>query len=328
MPDSPGIAVQTERLDTLLYRIFKLEGDVFSVSRIVFHRILTLGIEDITHYDHRFERVEQMETGRLRVHFSNGTTVEGDLVVAADGLHSAVRKQFLPEELSPRHIGVDAIGGKIFLEEKSDLGDLEYLAERISMVTSTTGRSMFLAPQIYSEEARFEIKKLFAGVGGGASEQIVLEEEDRKVLIDDARDYLFYGWLTAHKEDMLKSTKGSSAVSDQDLVDNVLREMHNSGWAPELIDMVKKTDINSVGTWPLHAAPAIKTLSPYKPNNLTFLGDSIHASISPRNRTNGSASHGGRGREHRPSRREYTIGTCRESCLIGRHKSGSTSGDS
>lgn len=64
--------------------------------------LLRLGAERI-HTDHRCVQVEQDES-RARLHFvrsSNGEalpTVEADIVVACDGVNSAVRRQFYPDE--------------------------------------------------------------------------------------------------------------------------------------------------------------------------------------------------------------------------------------
>jgi 2-polyprenyl-6-methoxyphenol hydroxylase-like FAD-dependent oxidoreductase len=61
--------------------------------------------------DHRFIGCEQSETGGVAAHFArsrNGeerVSVQGDALIGADGLHSAVRKLFYPREGSPQFSG-------------------------------------------------------------------------------------------------------------------------------------------------------------------------------------------------------------------------------
>jgi 2-polyprenyl-6-methoxyphenol hydroxylase-like FAD-dependent oxidoreductase len=62
--------------------------------------------------NHHCLAVEQDESG-VRVHFSDGpggagrSTVRGRAAIACDGINSAVRKQFFPEEGEPRYSGVN-----------------------------------------------------------------------------------------------------------------------------------------------------------------------------------------------------------------------------
>src|SRR6266436_3909783 len=62
--------------------------------------------------NHHCTGVEQDETG-VSVHFSNGpgganrSTVRGRVAIACDGINSAMRKQFYPDEGEPRYSGVN-----------------------------------------------------------------------------------------------------------------------------------------------------------------------------------------------------------------------------
>ncbi|MFE5587919.1 FAD-dependent oxidoreductase [Kitasatospora sp. NPDC056531] len=44
-----------------------------------------------------FRRFERLDEGTVRVHLSDGSTAEGDLLVAADGANSGIRRQLLPD---------------------------------------------------------------------------------------------------------------------------------------------------------------------------------------------------------------------------------------
>jgi 2-polyprenyl-6-methoxyphenol hydroxylase-like FAD-dependent oxidoreductase len=68
----------------------------FGANRLTLREILLSGLDDIVHFGvicTGYERVGD----RVRVRFSDGTSVEGDLLVGADGTNSAVRRQLLPD---------------------------------------------------------------------------------------------------------------------------------------------------------------------------------------------------------------------------------------
>jgi len=69
----------------------------------------------------RLDRVEQ-NADRVTAVFGDGSRAEGDLLIAADGIYSTVRAQFLPE-IQPRYAGYVAWRGVI---EESDLTPAEH----------------------------------------------------------------------------------------------------------------------------------------------------------------------------------------------------------
>ena len=62
------------------------------------------------HYEKRLAFVTETDDS-VTAHFEDGTTAAGDLLVGADGIHSAVRSHILPDGPRPENIGVTAIGG-------------------------------------------------------------------------------------------------------------------------------------------------------------------------------------------------------------------------
>jgi salicylate hydroxylase len=289
-PDQPELSILTAQLNPLLCIAFNLNGDTFAVSRIVLHRILTIGLEDVIHYDHRYDYTETLDTGKLRVHFTNGKFADGDFLVAADGINSAVRKQFLPPSFQPVKYGPVGMVGKVFIDDPSTF-DFQPVERGICIVMSGEGRGVFVAPQRYSAEAKAKICELFAGVTDGVTheaqlapnatgEELLLVGGDQKQkLIDDARDYVFYGYITTHLEDFgISGMESMKDFSQRGLLDAVLMQMRTRNWSPKLIDLCEKTEVNTVGYWLFQVCPLISTLAGHKPLNVTFIGDSIHAS--------------------------------------------------
>jgi 2-polyprenyl-6-methoxyphenol hydroxylase-like FAD-dependent oxidoreductase len=68
-----------------------------SVNRLTLREILLAGLEDSVQFDKVFERFEQLEDGRIRVHFADGSSATGDVLVGADGTNSGVRKLMAPD---------------------------------------------------------------------------------------------------------------------------------------------------------------------------------------------------------------------------------------
>jgi salicylate hydroxylase len=114
-----------------------------SVSRITLRQVLLAGLEDV-HLGKAFTRYEE-RGGRVVAHFEDGTSAEGDILVAADGSGSRVRRQFMPD--APLiDTGVTAIGGKVFLDEMRERIAPE-LRDGMCLVVGRDGVSLFVALQ-------------------------------------------------------------------------------------------------------------------------------------------------------------------------------------
>jgi 2-polyprenyl-6-methoxyphenol hydroxylase-like FAD-dependent oxidoreductase len=84
-----------------------------TILRSAFHRILLdeisrKGIE--IHYGKRLCGIEQ-EGHLVAAHFEDGSVERGDMLLAADGVHSRARALILPDHASPRYTGFLGIGG-------------------------------------------------------------------------------------------------------------------------------------------------------------------------------------------------------------------------
>ena len=129
------------------------------------------------HLNHTFSHLEQRRNSAL-LHFENGTSAEADLVVACDGIHSAVRKSLglqtklsnrpysvwrgitsLPPEVSPQHLG---------LEHDGDFSESYGLGTRFGILRLGPGRIHWYAAANNSLLPRdlpghAALLKLFAG---------------------------------------------------------------------------------------------------------------------------------------------------------------------
>ncbi|MCF6475668.1 FAD-dependent monooxygenase [Nonomuraea sp. MG754425] len=59
----------------------------------------------------RLVRAESVPGGGVRAHFADGTSAEGDVLIGADGVHSATRAAIDPANPGPRYAGLGNTGG-------------------------------------------------------------------------------------------------------------------------------------------------------------------------------------------------------------------------
>jgi 2-polyprenyl-6-methoxyphenol hydroxylase-like FAD-dependent oxidoreductase len=82
------------------------------LSRQTLRQLLLTGLEDRVHFGKEFTRYEQQADGTVTALFADGSSASGQVLVAADGAHSAVRAQYLPQAVLQPH-GIVTIGAKV-----------------------------------------------------------------------------------------------------------------------------------------------------------------------------------------------------------------------
>jgi 2-polyprenyl-6-methoxyphenol hydroxylase-like FAD-dependent oxidoreductase len=88
-------------------------GSGVTILRAAFHKIL---VEETArrgvpiHYGKRLSRIEDRPDA-IVAHFEDGSSIEGDVLLAADGVHSRVRAVAMPACASARYTGIIGVGG-------------------------------------------------------------------------------------------------------------------------------------------------------------------------------------------------------------------------
>ncbi|MFJ4655822.1 FAD-dependent monooxygenase [Nocardia sp. NPDC088792] len=112
----------------------------FAVNRATLRQILLAGLPGGVHFSKRFSTYEHTPDGRVTARFEDGTAVTADLLVGADGVGSAVRRQLLPQA-QVEDAGLRLIYGKIPLPDGSAAGLPKWLFDSIFTVVTGPGNT-------------------------------------------------------------------------------------------------------------------------------------------------------------------------------------------
>ncbi len=252
-----GFSIVTEQLHELLV-VARSAGPVDSIarhrsiSRITLRRILLADLEGDVTFNKRFLRYEEAADGPITVHFEDETSAQADLLVAADGVNSRVRKQYLPHA-EPIDTGVMAIVGTLPLTDGVMALAPNFLLDGAGMVIPSTACSMFMAMWKRSGEATQTLGQL--GING-----TLPGDENYIIFALGGRPEFF-------------ALDGPSHSPSGRALKSVLRRK-TADWHPslrKLVEMVNEEDLllNRIRTSQLPV--------PWKSTRITLLGDAIHS---------------------------------------------------
>ncbi len=246
-----GISFLTERMGALL----SVGGDLVpqpdaigkhrSVSRITLRQVLLSGLEEIVHFGKAFTRYEE-EGGRIVAHFEDGTSAAGDVLVAADGGGSRVRRQFLPHA-ERIDTGVIGIAGKVFLDAGNRDRIAPQLLDGMALVSAKGGYSLFVALQ--------EIDGAGAATGGH---------------FDDGRSYLMWALGAQRQKFGLDGT--AEEMQGEPLRAVALRVM--AAWDERFKTLVRLSDPDTINAIAMRTA---RPVAPWPTRRITLIGDAIHS---------------------------------------------------
>ncbi|MFE2185014.1 FAD-dependent oxidoreductase [Streptomyces sp. NPDC059455] len=216
-----------------------------SVSRATLRQVLFTGMDDVVHYGKEFTRYEQHPDGTVSAHFGDGTTATGDLLIAADGTRSAVRRQFLPHA-EIRDAGVTAIATKTALtpETRALLSDEAF--NGLSLIFGTKGMIGMLHVMTFKRDAQ----------GGWPGPEF-----------DTTRDYINLSIWSSHD----RFPEDTPRRRGRQLIATALEAAAN--WHPNLRRIFELSDPEAA--FPLKIATSVP-IDPWPTTNITLLGDAIH----------------------------------------------------
>ncbi|MDM4718168.1 FAD-dependent monooxygenase [Micromonospora sp. WMMA1363] len=251
-----GLVAFDERLNPLPAPTFDdPRGDapdrIDAVDRATLRRVLLAGIGDAVRFGKRFVRYEQAG-GEVVAHFADGDRAVGDVLVAADGAHSAIRAQLCPDD-NIQDLGVRAILSRTPRAVAIATGLPESLRDRFVNVTAPDGLRLALMPMVFRTAPARAAVELWPGLEMGGSEDYYMSvfsvHKDLLGLTDDE----FFG-LTGERLRQL--------VLDRTV-----------GWHPDLRGVFAHAQ--PAETYPL-ALRATVPVRAWEPGPVIPLGDAVH----------------------------------------------------
>jgi 2-polyprenyl-6-methoxyphenol hydroxylase-like FAD-dependent oxidoreductase len=226
------------------------------VSRMTLRQILLGGLGESVHFDKRFERYERLEDGRIVAFFEDGSSAEADILIAADGVNSRVRQQYLPGN-DPIDTGVISIGGKIPLTDGVMAMIPPALLDGPAIVLPPAPANMFMAAWRRSADAEQRLRAL-----GFMSDESADDESYVIMALGAKRQYFGLEAI---------SDAAIDAMSQEEV--RLLLRSRMAGWHPNLRKLAEMAN-GGLGFWRIRTSQPVAA---WKPTNITLLGDAIHS---------------------------------------------------
>lgn len=225
------------------------------VDRLTLREILLADLDGIISFGKEFRLYQQQTDGSVQASFADGTVASGDVLVAADGVHSRIRQQLLPQATLV-DTGVRCIYGKVELSEATRPLIPDALHHGFTAVVS---RKLSLALGLV-EFARSPIE---------AAAQFA-----PAVQFHTGGSYLMWS-LNALCAQFAASADELFRMDGTGLRHLVLKQIHN--WHPDLRALIAASDPAEI--FPIAVRVSVPC-DPWQSAPITLLGDAIHA-MSP-----------------------------------------------
>jgi len=228
-----------------------------SVSRSTLRQVLFTGMDDVVHFGREFTRYETHPDGTVTAFFADGSEATADVLVAADGTRSAVRRQYLPHA-TVTDTGITAIATKTPLTAESRALLPDEVLNGLSLVFGDRGMIGMLHVMEFPWDTDGRPKD---------PADAVLLDTWSGLQFDNTRDYVNLSVWSVHDRFPAQTTH----TRGSDLVRVALDA--TTDWHPNLRRLFQLSDPDAA------FALRIATSTPvpaWTPTTITLLGDAIH----------------------------------------------------
>lgn len=226
-----------------------------AVDRLTLREILYDGLADVVTFGREMVGYETRADGRVVACFADGTREAGDVLVGADGVHSAVRRQLLPHA-RVYDTGLVQFYGRIPLTADTRGLFTDDMDTIFTMVTGPGHDVVGVAPVRHPESPARAAARLAPDVR-----------------LTPSADYMTCSFTA--RSASLPPYPQLRAGTGADLRDLVLARI--ADWHPAVRRVVERWDATAIIPLPLRSAVPV---GPWPAGPVTLLGDAIHA-MSP-----------------------------------------------
>lgn len=222
------------------------------IDRITLRTILAEAVGADLHLGASVTDIARTATGTPQALLADGTTVQGDLLVGADGAHSLVARRLAGRPTSAP-TGIIGFSGRT---TAADLTTLERhrLGPRSSMVLGPRTTALYIG---------------FLDPVGNA----VLDGFRPREAITTGPTYI-WGAMFAESA----ATDALRALDGTELRSALSTAFDRAGWRRSTLEVIERADPGSIAAFRFNAAPThARDLAPWPAGPITALGDAVHA---------------------------------------------------
>ena len=221
---------------------------VYTCDRATLRAVLMTGLSKDLHFGKTFSSYTSLPDGQIEVHFTNGSTVVGSLLVGADGVSSRVRQQFLSS-----YKMVDTQGRVIYGKTLISPELVNYFRQQglEFITTAIDSRPMTL----FLEPVRFD-------------------RDPASVCADmpSVQDYVY--WVLIGHVILFPVNDEQLVKLSKDQIKELIHDM-TAEWSPKLKPLFKLQ--NPAETSVLRVISALPDPFAWPTGNVTLIGDAVHA---------------------------------------------------
>ncbi len=229
----------------------------YTVDRTVFREVLLRGLESHMSWGKALEKYDITWSG-VKASFKDGSSAEGSFIIGADGAHSIVRGQHLPD-----HPILDTTGRCIY-------GKTVITPELMDVLEPTITEGGFLAVK---DRSRKQIITLVC-------EPVVFPNKAgmREEGFQPPQDYLY--WVMSAQPEVLGLAKDGAPHLTSEETEKLAREV-TKDWSDKVRPVVANQKSGETAILQIMSVP--EDFGTWEPNErVTLIGDAVHLMVSPR----------------------------------------------